>query len=62
MHITEEGVYCDMGPLMITHLHSIDGWDAERCEGCKYCDYCFEMEMKRWEIFKEKLHENDEKI
>ena len=58
MHILEEGVNCDMGPSMVTNLWSIDGWDADRCEGCKYCDYCQKMDMKRWEMLKDRLKNN----
>ena len=47
MYQPEEGVNCDMGPSMVTNLWSIDGWDADCCEGCKYCDYCQEMDLKR---------------
>ena len=52
MYQPEEGVNCDMGPSMVTNLWSIDGWDADRCEGCKYCDYCQEMDLKRSSLIK----------
>lgn len=52
MFQSEKGVNCDMGPSMVTHLWSIDGWDADRCEGCKYDNYCYEMDLKRSHLIK----------
>lgn len=45
--IIDKELNCDMGPAMVS-MYSIDGWDADRCEGCKLCDYCYELELKRY--------------